>query len=101
MIRALALAAALYAPGDGWLGMDKVKHFFMSAFVQSVSYSALRSVRVDHERALVGASVATFAVGVGKEIYDRRDYGLFSVRDLSWDVAGGVSASVLLNQTRR
>lgn len=101
MIRTLALAAALYVPGDGWFGVDKVKHFFLSAFVQSVSYSALRAVRVDHDRALIGASATTLAVGVGKELYDRHDYGHFSVRDLSWDMAGGASASVLLSQTRR
>jgi uncharacterized protein YfiM (DUF2279 family) len=37
--------------------------------------------------------------GVGKEVVDRRVRGEFSLRDLTWDVAGAGSASVLLVRT--
>lgn len=87
--------------GDSWFGPDKLQHFFTSAFVQSFGYGALRRSGVEHSAALVGASVATAAVGVGKEVRDRRTYGEFSVRDLAWDAAGAGSATVLLVQTRR
>ncbi len=107
-MRSLVLVLSLWAPGgggggDSWLSADKVKHFFMSAFVQSVSYSALRTARVSHDGALVGASALTLAVGVGKEIRDDRDARSeerFSVRDLAWDAAGAGAAAVLLSQSR-
>ncbi|MDB4892734.1 MAG: Protein of unknown function periplasmic lipoprotein [Gemmatimonadetes bacterium] len=88
-------------PSDRWLAEDKVKHFFTSAFVQSMSYGALRTSGLNHGAALAGASVTTAAVGVGKELHDLRVKGEFSVRDLTWDAAGAGAASVLLAQTRR
>ncbi|HET7550384.1 MAG TPA: hypothetical protein VFK04_03785 [Gemmatimonadaceae bacterium] len=105
-MRSLVLVLSLCAPGggggDSWLSADKLKHFFVSAFVQSVSYSALRTARVSHDGALVGASALTMVVGVGKEIYDDRTEGgeSFSVRDLAWDAAGAGAATALLSQTR-
>jgi uncharacterized protein YfiM (DUF2279 family) len=89
------------APPDRWLGDDKVKHFFTSAFVQSMSYGALRSSGLNHGAALAGASVTTAAVGVGKEVVDLRVRGEFSLRDLTWDAAGAGAATVLLVRTKR
>ena len=89
------------APPDRWFAEDKVKHFFTSAFVQSMSYGALRTSGLDHGAALAGASVTTAAVGVGKEVHDLRSKGEFSLRDLTWDAAGAGAATVLLVQTRR
>jgi putative lipoprotein len=89
------------APADAWLSRDKAQHFFLSAFVQSVGYGTLRGAGVSHGAALAGASVATAAVGVGKELRDRRVTGLFSVRDLTWDAAGAGSMTLLLAHTAR
>jgi uncharacterized protein YfiM (DUF2279 family) len=100
MMRELVLVLALHAPGDRWIAPDKVKHFFLAAFVQSVSYSALRTTGVHRDGALVGASAVTLAAAVGKEVYDYRSRGDFSVRDLTWGVAGGAAASLLLARTR-
>jgi uncharacterized protein YfiM (DUF2279 family) len=86
---------------DAWFGPDKLQHFFTSAFVQSLGYGALRRVGAQNGPAIAGASVVTAAVGVGKEVYDRRTKGDFSVRDLAWDAAGAGSASVLLVRTVR
>ncbi len=104
-MRSLVLVLSLWAPGggsggDSWLSADKVKHFFVSAFVESVSYSALRTARVSHDGALAGASTVTLMVGVGKEIHDDRSGKRFSVRDLAWDAAGAGAAAVLLSQSR-
>ena len=99
-MKTLVLLLALHAPPDRWLAPDKLKHFFMSAFVQSVSFSALRTARVDHDPALVGASAMTLTVGIGKELYDRRVKGDFSARDLAWDAAGAGAASLLLSRAR-
>ena len=87
---------------DSWVGPDKIKHFFMSAFIESVTYSALQAARVNHRPALGGAIGVTIAVGVGKEIHDKRTPGnIFSVRDLTWDVVGATAGAVLVSQTRR
>jgi uncharacterized protein YfiM (DUF2279 family) len=40
-------------------------------------------------------------VSVGKELYDRRYGGDPSLKDLAWDGAGIVAASVLLRNTQR
>jgi uncharacterized protein YfiM (DUF2279 family) len=84
---------------DGWFGPDKLQHFFTSAFVQSVGYGMLRRAGADQGPAITSASVATAIAGVGKEVYDRRTKGDFSVRDLAWDAAGAGSASLLLVRT--
>jgi putative lipoprotein len=99
-MKALVLILALHAPPDRWFAPDKLKHFFMAAFVQSVSFSALRTLHVDHDAALVGASAVTLSLGVGKELYDHRVKGEFSVRDLTWDAAGAGAASLLLSRAR-
>jgi len=69
--------------------------------VQSMSYGALRTSGLDHGAALAGASVATAAVGVGKELRDLRVKGEFSVRDLTWDAAGAGAMTFLLVKTQR
>lgn len=86
---------------DPWFGPDKIKHFFASAFVQSVSYSALRAVDASHGPALVGATLTSAAVAVGKEVHDARRGMGFSGRDLVWDAAGVGGATLLLDRTRR
>ena len=97
----LAAALLLQPPPDGWWGADKLRHFFMSAFVQSVTYSAARAARIDHTPAIATASATSAIVGVGKELRDRRVGGPFSARDLVWDAAGAGAVTVLLARTHR
>jgi uncharacterized protein YfiM (DUF2279 family) len=87
--------------GDGWFSGDKLQHFFSSAFVQSISYGTLRGAGASHGTALAGASVATAAVGVGKEIHDSRHGGDPSARDLVWDAAGAGAVTLLLVRSAR
>jgi uncharacterized protein YfiM (DUF2279 family) len=105
-MRVVILVFALHggptrSSADSWVGRDKLQHFFLSAFVQSISYGTLRGTGVSHASALAGASLTTAVVGVGKELHDRRVKGEFSVRDLSWDAAGAASMTVLLRHTAR
>lgn len=87
---------------DSWFGIDKIKHFFMSAFIESVSYSALQAARVNHRSAMAGAIGVTAAFGVGREIHDSRNpNNHFSVKDLSWDALGAGAGVVLLSHTIR
>jgi len=101
VITAIALALQVVVPRDHWFGADKLKHFFVAAFTQSVTYSALQAVKVKHGDALAAAWVVTAGVSVAKEIHDRRTTGLFSVRDLVWDAAGAGVASLLLSHSVR
>lgn len=87
--------------GDSWLGVDKVKHFFMGAFVQSVSYSAVRLTGIHHEASLWAASGVTAGVSVGKELWDERNGGTPSLKDLTWDAAGAGAATLLLRRSVR
>jgi len=96
---AVALLLAL-PPRDHWFGPDKVKHFFLGAFVQSVAYGALRAATADRAPALLGASVVTAGAAIGKEVHDRRATGLFSVSDIVWGVAGAGASTVLLVRSR-
>lgn len=102
MIRALAFAALLQgAPADAFFGVDKVKHFFLSALVQSLAYSVTQvTTRGGRSSLLLSASATTAAVGIGKEIHDRRGNGVFSVRDLVWDGAGAGAATLILIRAR-
>ena len=101
MIAPLALALSLTRPPDNWFGPDKLKHFFIGAFTQSVAYSAFQAGRVRHDRALAGAWTVTAVVSIGKEIRDYRSYGVFSVRDLVWDAAGGTVATLVMRRSVR
>ena len=101
MFLALSTAVLLAVPPkDSWFGADKVKHFFVSAFVQSASFSAARALGASNSSAQTFAGVTTAAIGIGREVHDRRRGRIFSVRDLAWDAAGGVAAAALLRRTR-
>ena len=102
MIAGVALALTLVVPPrDSWFGADKLKHFFVAAFTQSVTYNALRLSGAGHGISLAGASAATATVSLGKEFHDRRRSNLFSVRDLVWDAAGAGTATFVLERSRR
>jgi uracil-DNA glycosylase len=93
--------ASAQIPADHWIGADKVKHFFTTALIQSLAYSVIQVTTQAHRSSLLfSASVASAAAGIGKEMYDRRSYGHFSVRDLAWDAAGAGTASLMLARTR-
>ena len=87
------------AADDAWFGVDKVKHFLAAAFVQSIAYSTIRASGASHGASLVGASLVTATVSVGKEVLDGRTGGTRSGRDLLWDAAGAGAATFLLQRS--
>jgi putative lipoprotein len=94
--------AAAQPHADAWFGVDKIKHFFMSAFIESVSYSALQAAHARHRAAMTGAIGITLGLGLGREIHDMRTpENIFSVRDLTWDVLGTGAGAALLSHTIR
>ena len=86
---------------DRWLGADKAKHFIISSFAYSVSYSSLQLLRVDDPARTSGAALGAAIAGLGKEFLDRRKGGRFSPKDLVWDGAGAMLAGFLMKHTRR
>jgi uncharacterized protein YfiM (DUF2279 family) len=88
--------------GDHWFAADKAKHFFAAAFVQTVSFSALRAVGASRNGALAGATLVSAAVSIGKEWRDTKTPGGDpSLKDLAWDGVGIVAASALLANTEK
>ena len=86
---------------DSWFGSDKIKHFFLSAFATSVSFSAFQAVGADRRTAMTGAIGASIALGVTRELYNLRTTRLFSVRDLTWDAIGTAAAAGMLTRTTK
>jgi putative lipoprotein len=100
-MRSVIFAVAFAAAPDRWFGPDKLKHFFISAFVQSVAYSAVSATGAGRQSSLWGATSVTAVYGVAKEIHDRRSRGEFSGRDLVWDAAGAGAMTLLLRRANR
>ena len=88
-------------PRDSWFGADKIKHFFMSAFIESLTFSGLQAAGAHRNAAFAGAVGVTAAFGIGKEFHDKRKGEFFSIRDLTWDAAGAGAAVVMLKSTQR
>jgi uncharacterized protein YfiM (DUF2279 family) len=85
---------------DSWFGIDKIKHFFMSAFIESVSYSALQAAHVKRRPALGAAIGVAAAFGLAREIHDKRTPGKwFSYQDLTWDAIGIGAGAAMLTRT--
>jgi putative lipoprotein len=85
---------------DSWFGIDKIKHFFMSAFIESVSYSVLQAANVKRRPALGAAIGVTAAVGIAREIHDKRTPGKwFSYQDLTWDALGIAAGAAVVTHT--
>jgi putative lipoprotein len=88
-------------PPDRWFGVDKLKHFVVSALAQSIAFSGLQYAGASHDAALAGSLAAGATLGVGRELHDRRVGGRLSGRDLVWDAAGLGAATLLLRHVER
>ena len=82
------------------IGVDKVKHFFMAGFIESMTFAGSQAIGAERGTARTAAIGVTAAFSIGREIHDRRTKGQFSFRDLAWDALGGVAAMIILNHTR-
>ncbi len=80
---------------DRWFGADKIRHFGASAAIQIMAFGVLRSAGAAQGPAHVGASLVTTAVGIGKELHDRRVGRVVSGKDLVWDGIGLLAGSGL------
>lgn len=86
---------------DSIAGIDKLKHFLLSGFVESVAFAGFQAAGVKRNASLAGAGVSVTVVAVGREVHDRRATGLFSVGDLVWDALGAGAAMLILTRIGR
>jgi len=97
-IIALMLAPRAHAQQrdpDPWFGRDKALHFTASASIAIVVYAgASFQTESRLKRAVAAASVA-LAAGVAKEAWDLGGHGDASWRDLTWDVIGTTTGTLL------
>ncbi len=78
-----------------------MKHFFIAGFVESVAFAGLRAVGTNRGPALGGAVAAAGVASLGRELYDRRTKGRFSLPDLVWDALGAGAAFLVLAKTQK
>lgn len=84
---------------DAWIAPDKLKHFAISGFIESVSFASLEALKAGRTPALTGAITLTAAISLAREIHDYRAKNEFSWRDLTWDLGGLLAALVVLRHT--
>ena len=83
------------------VGEDKVKHFFIAGFVESMAFAGSQAAGAGHSTArTIGLGTVT-GVSIGRELYDRRAKGTFSFADLAWDALGAGAALLVVNKTQR
>ncbi len=86
---------------DSIVGIDKLKHFLLSGFVESVAFAGLQLAGADRTASLAGAATASITVAIGREVHGRRVSGLFSFGDLAWDALGAGAAMLILTRIGR
>ena len=86
---------------DALFGPDKLKHFFIAGFVESMTFAGTQAIGANRSTARGTAIGVAAVVSVGREIHDRRTKGLFSIRDLAWDALGASAALFVLNKTQK
>ncbi len=83
---------------DRWIAYDKLQHLSFS-FLATLSsqYVLTEKLHWDHRSGpLIVSSGISSAVGISKELYDKRHGGSFSLRDLAADGLGILLASGLV-----
>ena len=88
-------------PKDTAFGPDKVKHFLIAGFVESVAFAGLQAAGANRNAARSGALAAVTGASIGREIHDKKTKGLFSKADLIWDALGAGAALLIVNKTQK
>jgi len=83
---------------DDWLTSDKAFHFASSAFITAGGFYVLHQEQdVERDKSLLISAGVSLAIGIGKEIYDRKNpKHVASWKDLVADILGiGVALLIL------
>lgn len=75
---------------DPWFGIDKLKHLSSSFILTTTGYYIqTKMAGISKVKSTSNAGLVTISMGLGKEVSDsRRPGGMFSIRDLTVDIAG-------------
>lgn len=80
---------------DPIFGFDKLAHFIVSTIiVVGVGIIGLDIFKWSTQTSLLVGDIVALIVGIGKEVYDSRNKGFFSMLDLLADVLGITIASI-------
>ena len=85
----------LFAISLSALQLDKVCHFTGSYIIYDVTYNVLNesTYMMDFECEWIALSTA-LSIGIGKEVYDEYNGGIFSSEDMFYNISGTVTALI-------
>ena len=83
---------------DEWMSFDKLQHFSFSFLLcLSSQYILENKINFSHKKSLQISISQTFAIGLGKEIYDsKKKDNFFSKKDFAANTLGIILASLLI-----
>jgi uncharacterized protein YfiM (DUF2279 family) len=74
---------------DKWIGMDKFWHWAMAFALTGSSYHLIHNqINISDPAAMTISLSGTLFFSILKEVYDLFSYGLFSYKDLCYDIMG-------------
>ena len=74
---------------DKFFAEDKFKHFYFNLLLTNFLYFESKyEFKFKKEKSFYLSVSIPLTLSIGKEIIDKRSYGLFSVKDLLWDLFG-------------
>jgi len=74
---------------DKFFAEDKFKHFYFNLLLTNFLYFESKyELKFKKENTLYFSISIPLTLSIGKEIIDKKSYGLFSLKDLTWDLFG-------------
>jgi uncharacterized protein YfiM (DUF2279 family) len=74
---------------DAWIGMDKFWHWALAFTLTGSTYHLMHNqLNTDDPCAAIISVSSTLGFSILKEFYDLATYGLFSFKDLAYDILG-------------
>ncbi len=91
------LLIKLFLISNSFFAEDKLKHFSFCFFLTSIVYQECKyDFKIKEKNSLYLAVSIPLTCGIAKEIYDKKSYGLFSLKDILWDIGGVISGTFLI-----
>ncbi len=82
---------------DPFFAKDKVKHFAFGFFTTHFLYQEMKFRFDKRENESITISISlSLILSFAKEFKDKKTYGLFSWKDIFWDIAGIICVSSLI-----
>lgn len=82
---------------DKFFAEDKLKHFSLCFFLTNIIYQEARyDLKMKEKESIYLGISVPLGIGIFKEFYDKKNHGLFSLKDVFWDITGVVSAFFLI-----